>query len=99
MNRAGHLFGELPNYSLLVDTNAKILGLVDHNDGPTITNRAVEVVRHLAQQWPVDEFIVIYQDTDGVWDRIVTRDGKFVGFSQIRETEYKAAVAKVLSSR
>jgi hypothetical protein len=42
----------------------------------------------------VDRRVVIYRDTDGVWDRLVTRSGAFLTFEPIREQDAGRALAK-----
>jgi hypothetical protein len=49
-----------------------------------ITNAAGELVDWLVMQGLKPEQRVIYRDTQGYWDEIAVRNGRFVGFKPIR---------------
>lgn len=58
------------------------LGLIDQDCGSkSVTNDAENVIRDLTAGYPVDEYVILYQDSLGNWDRIVTKRGAFACFA------------------
>jgi hypothetical protein len=66
--------------------------LEDGGKGRSITNAAEDVIRHLETALAahgldlVDRYAVIYRDTMGNWDQLLTRDGHFAGFKSLGGT-------------
>lgn len=64
------------------DDDGATVRIIDLNTGSTsVTNDAENVIARLAASGVrVDHRCVIYRDSDGRWDRMLTNDGKFIGF-------------------
>jgi hypothetical protein len=62
-----------------VQKSRNLIVLIDANDGAmSITNDAEAVVQDLVERgYRVDNFVIVYRDTMGRWDQIVTADGRF----------------------
>jgi hypothetical protein len=82
-------------YSHTVHGN--VIAIVDHDQGRSVTNDADNVIDDLVRQgFDLSRYHVIYRDTRGIWDRMLTdRTGHFAGFSAINERDLSAALAKV----
>lgn len=65
--------------------NPKIVAIIDNDDGAmTITNDAEGVVKFLFDNALLKNGQrLIYRDTEGVWDELNHKEGKFVGFAFI----------------
>lgn len=63
--------------------------IIDHNTGArSVSNDAERIIADLvAEGIRVDEYVIIYQDSEGVWDRMLTDRGWFVGFLSINERD------------
>lgn len=84
----------LPDYEAFERDGVVVV--IDKDNGPTVTNRAEEVIAALVLQFgPLDGKRVIYRDTDKVFDELAVENGRFAGFKPIRETELDAALTKV----
>lgn len=89
----GNLFGEQAA-SFSVDVDEEFVTIIDHDTGRTVTNEARNIIAALVGQGiDVDAHLVIYRDTMGVWDRIVTKHGEFAGFESINERDVLMAKA------
>lgn len=63
----------------------KVVALQDHDAGMSITNDAENVIEWLFEQNLLrEDEHVVYRDTDGVWDELLHKDGKFIGFRLLR---------------
>jgi hypothetical protein len=65
--------------------------LEDRCKGRSITNAAEDAIRHLetalaAHGLDTDRHAVIYRDTMGNWDQLLTRAGGFAGFKSFGAT-------------
>jgi hypothetical protein len=74
-----------------VTFNGAFICLEDSGKGRSITNGAEDVIRHLetalaAHGLDMDRYAVIYRDTMGNWDQLLTRDGRFAGFKSLGGT-------------
>jgi hypothetical protein len=71
--------------------------VVDMHDGTSmsVTNDAERVVEDLAGRGLLDNRRLIYKDTNGVWDEIQHKDGRFVGFKTLGATDLDAALRKI----
>ena len=74
-----------------------VIAIIDHDEGRSVTNDAVNIIDDLARQgFDLTKCRVIYKDTSGIWDEILTdRTGRFAGFSSINERDLPAALAKL----
>ncbi len=55
--------------------------IIDQGGTLSVTNDAEAVIEYLTRQGvDVDSKRVIYRDTEGQWDEMLTVDGKFRGF-------------------
>lgn len=66
-----------------VNTEQRIVWIVDYDDSRSVTNDAEAVVAALQPEYP--GFRVIYRDTDGNWDELKHDGGRFIGFAPARE--------------
>ena len=66
-----------------VDQNKKIVWIVDHDVGASVTNCAEGVCANLNERYP--DYRIIYRDTDGNWDELVHEHGVFKNFAPARE--------------
>jgi hypothetical protein len=56
-------------------------------DKPSVTNGAEQVIEILAQAGvPVDDWPVVYRDTEGRYDQLLTQGLEFSGFKCLRAT-------------
>lgn len=80
-----------------------ILYIEDQDQGKTVTNdiEAVlyEIAQHLDKSTVMEDFDIIYRDTDGIIDGVRTEDGEFKEFYAIRETNLNIAVLRVIERR
>ena len=87
-------------------TEDKIVIIIDHDNGPSVTNDAANVLKDIAQAECLPSLLghqVIYQDTTKRWDGIrLDERGQFEDFYAIGAANEAAAVAwvraKVLST-
>lgn len=65
----------------------------------SVTNDAERVVRDLAERGiDVDRTVIVYRDTMGVWDQLLTRRGEFLGFYALGCNDGRTAAANALRS-
>jgi hypothetical protein len=77
-------------------TFGRVIAVVDHDQGRSVTNDADAVIAQLAQKFDLSQYHVIYKDTRGIWDQmLVDRTGQFAGFSSINERDLPSALAKL----
>ena len=60
----------------------KMVYLIDHDDGMSITNDAEAVVQTTNELYP--GYRIVYMDTMGNWDELVHNDGVFDRFAPFR---------------
>jgi len=86
------------HYSYTVDAAGRFIAIIDLDTGMmSVTNDATNVISDLvAAGHKVDQYIILYRDSRGMWDRLVTRDERFAGFLPIRETDLETAKCKPL---
>jgi Ni,Fe-hydrogenase III small subunit len=100
-----------PNYDYEVTYYAghAVLCITDlfdaDNPSITVTNAAEHVLKKIQRDTPLPKMI-IYRDTDGVWDRLVINErGVFAGFSPIspghnaKPTELDTALQLLVTSQ
>lgn len=64
---------------------AHFLIIEDLDTGRSVTNDAALVIQdHVEAGIDVDALCVIYRDSDGEWDGLATRSGRFAGFFALR---------------
>lgn len=73
--------------------------VVQDKDGPvSVTNDAesvvADIVSFLGPVVDLGKFRIVYCDSDGRWDGIVVKDGKFAGFLILAAQSVNAAVAR-----
>ena len=84
------------NYKYTIDGN--IIFIEDLNLGSiSVTNDIENVISDISKEMntSMDNFKVIYKDSDGVIDGIVTDKGMFDKFYYIGEDDYYAAKLKI----
>lgn len=77
---------QLSNYYMAEITDTRIV-VVDRDEGRSVTNDAENVVRQLEDtiEGGIGLRKVYYRDTDGRFDELVTKGGRFVRFSPCSE--------------
>ena len=65
-----------------VDTDRKIVWIVDLNVGKSVTNDAEKVCEELNRQYPLHR--IIYRDSDKNWDELVHLDWTFNHYAAAR---------------
>jgi hypothetical protein len=73
--------------------DGRVVAIIDSGIGKSVADDAEMVIAELvAAGVLVDQREIIYRDTTGTWDRILTRQGKFAGFgspgAKDRQTTY-----------
>ena len=78
------------------------IAVIDQDDGLlqfvscSVTNDAENVIRYLARVAGLrDEDRVIYRDTQGRWDQLLHRDGKFGGYVLLAAGSKEEAIYRV----
>jgi hypothetical protein len=77
----------------------KLLAIVDLNQpgARSVTNAIDEILIELREQYGLDlPTLIIYRDSQGVWDGVAHLEGTFRGFYSINETDFASAVDKAL---
>lgn len=64
--------------------NGRFLEVQDLDGPVSVTNDVEAVILELAKVHPISDLTVIYEDTDGVWDQLLIRNGRFGGFKLLR---------------
>lgn len=71
-----------------VITIGNLLIIVDRDLGRTVTNDADRVVAKLVERGhDVDACVIVYLDTAGRWDQLLTAAGRFCGFRALLNPE------------
>lgn len=97
MSKARSLFANRADYTIEVN-DGLFVGIVDHDNGKSVTNDAAEIIQDLVNSgMNVDARIIVYRDTMGIWDRIVTKNGKCVGIESVNTKTFEEAKKKLLS--
>jgi hypothetical protein len=82
-----------PRSRYTIESRPGLLCLIDQDDGRSVTNDAALVIADLVQKgYDLSSTRVLYRDTQGVWDELLTRDGSFAGFRSINATTIDAAI-------
>ena len=70
--------------------------IVDRDEGRSVMNDAHAVIEALVGLGvELARRRVIYRDTDRLWDELLVRDGRFVGFAPLHRRRLEDAVAAV----
>jgi hypothetical protein len=75
----------------------KLIDQSEHYGGLSITNDAEHVVAEAADKisretpYQIGDFIVVYQDSDGQWDGIGVKNGKFDDFVMLKTRDLREA--------
>jgi hypothetical protein len=73
---------------------------LDQPGSRSVTNAIEDVLRELLHRYGMDlPSVIIYRDTEGVWDGVAHIEGTFRGFYPIRETDLARAIDKALGRR
>ena len=74
-----------------------IIMITDLNEGMSVTNNIETVLSEIEIELghPIGEFKVIYKDTMGRIDGVITKDNKFSDFYSIGEDDFEYAKPKV----
>jgi hypothetical protein len=63
-------------------------------DGRSVTNDAERVIDDMVERGTdVDRCVIVYRDTMGRWDQILTRNGKFFRFLALSKSPADEALA------
>ena len=84
------------DYKYQLDHN--ILFIEDLNFGnKSVTNDIENILEDISEELDtsMDNYRIMYKDSQGVIDGIYTKDGKFYDFYHIGETDYYAAKLKI----
>ena len=83
----------MSDYALeLVDNVVLVIDL--DLGGGSVTNDAEQVIQELATSGGnLDALVILYRDSEGRWDQIVTRHSQFVGFRMVGATSREGALA------
>jgi hypothetical protein len=78
-----------------------VFALVDKDEGRSITNNAEAVIAELYSWFgPLfDGAVVVYRDTQGIWDELLICDNQFHDFKAIGAATNKEAIIKALEGR
>lgn len=85
-----------PRASFSYRTYDRVIAVLDHDEGRSVTNDADAVIEQLAEKFDLSRYRVIYRDTRGIWDELRVRDGRFDGFRSINDRDLEAALLKVV---
>lgn len=78
------------------EVHGNVIAIIDCDQGKTVTNDAWNVIADLAADFDLSKYRVIYRDTRGIWDEMLTNSfGEFAGFSSINERDLAAALVKM----
>jgi hypothetical protein len=74
-----------------------VLIIVDRNlGGRAVTNDVDEIIPELAAEGlPIDQLLIVYRDSTGRWDQILTNRGQFEGFAPIGVKDEAEATRRV----
>jgi len=79
----------------------ELIALVDEFDPAmptmTLTNDAEAVIAELAGEGILGDRRVLYRDTEGWWDEILVKGGRFAGFAPIRERQLETAAQRIFA--
>lgn len=85
------------HYSFRVENG--ICCIEDHSNelgGPSVTNTAESVIHQLCDFHGLPSNMpFIYRDTDGIWDELLVKNGRFLDFAAIRERKLEKAKEKI----
>lgn len=93
----GNLFAMRSKYSIASVGN--VLIIYDRLGIKTVTNDIDNVLSEVKESYGnLDAYKIMYRDSQGVFDGVVTRASKFTSFFSIGETDERAALAKLHSN-
>ena len=83
------------NYTYTIDGN--IIFIEGSGTGKTVTNSIEEILADITKdlQCSMDNFKIIYRDSEGIIDGVITNKGLFEAFYFIGVTSYYAAKLKI----
>lgn len=84
----------LPRASFTWKCDGGVLQIIDQNHGgPSVTNNIEAVLAQIAAHGiDLDKNMIVYRDSEGRWDGVATREGKFAHFLLIRAWSSYGAV-------
>ena len=85
----------LKNYNYTIDGN--IIFIEGTGEGKTVTNSIEEILKEITVEMnaSMDNFKILYRDSEGIIDGVKTSNGEFSDFYYIGETSYYAAKLKI----
>lgn len=83
--------------SFSVRTEGPYIMITDEDRGMSVTNDIENVIESVDEQLghPIDEFYIIYKDSQGTVDGVQTKNGKFARFYTIGARNFDDAKDKV----
>ncbi len=87
------------NFSWTIVDDVIVITDLYNEQNPTmsVTNDIEQVVRCLFQQFPtLEDYSVIYRDTEGCYDQIIIRNNAFFGFIGLAVTSLQAAIRSLI---
>lgn len=76
-----------------------VVCVVDHDIGMSVTNNAENVIADLAEILDLSKLRVIYRDTEGTWDGLLVKDGRFDTFLHLGCRDKEAAKREAVARR
>lgn len=75
-------------YHLRTENGTRFLCIVDGNQGMSLTNNIEHVVKQITEEERIDpaEVVIIYQDSDGMWDGWSHKQQQFFPLQAISES-------------
>lgn len=90
MTRSAYSVDAVPGFICLTDLN--------HEGRMSVTNDAENVITDLRiAGFDLAANRVIYRDSDGIWDELLVRKGKFAGFAPLLQRTVEAAIEAAIA--
>ena len=87
-------------YNLVVDANKMVIEIVDVFGTKSVTNDAERVIEEIVRTGiAVDDYVIIYRDTEGFWDGMKTEDSRFMDFVLMGATHASDAASAMRHHR
>jgi hypothetical protein len=70
------------------ERSERAIFIIDLGVGLSVTNDAERVIHDLVDRGiAVDRMVIVYRDTTGVWDQLLTKRGQFAGFRRLHAND------------
>lgn len=88
-------------YTSMTDGNAMTISIIDDNTGElSVTNDLEAVIDGFSCFGvPLDEFVIVYRDSQGMWDGVFTTDGRVCGIAFLSATSEAQAIDRMRQVR